>query len=189
MSAMRHKHLQPLLAAERFRAPLEQLHEAREVAGALVDARQRLAGPLVPRILLEHLLVEIARAPRVAELRLEDVAGVGAQIAGARRGHGAVGAAGEHHHQLGPLLGLAVDLRHAVEGGVVGGITADHRLIAGQRQVGAAELLGVPTSHAGEQRVLGLEGDVALVTVCAEVASTSFQRSPLVPARRSISSA
>ena len=96
-------------AATRLGATLEDLRERLEVAGALRDARHGLAGAGVARIVREDGREEVAGAREVVEPRLEQLGGLGAEIARLGRGGGGVGAGHEETDELRPLLRAAVD--------------------------------------------------------------------------------
>jgi hypothetical protein len=129
--------LELLFAALSVRAALEDFDEPAVVARALAQAYELIARRHVAGILGQDGLDHAARAQRVAQVELEQIGRFGAVIArerGARRG---VGAPREHGAELRPLLSLAVDLRHAVEGRVVRRVDADDGLVAREREIRA----------------------------------------------------
>jgi hypothetical protein len=132
---------------------LDQVHE---VLAGLVDARDRLAGLSVARVVGQHLLVQAARALRIVQILFEDLGGLAAKIASLGRRLGGVGATREHHAELLPLLGLTVDLGHALERDLVARVVLHDGLEARQPQVGSLELFHVPAAHAIGDQVLDL---------------------------------
>ncbi|MFT3764281.1 MAG: hypothetical protein QM820_01975 [Minicystis sp.] len=144
------------LAGERLGAALQDLGEAGPVLDLGVDALERDDGLRVARVLGEDRLVEVAGVAGLVEARLQEIGGLGAEVAGLGGRGRAVGAGDQDLAELLPLLGAAVDLGEAFEGGLVRGIDREHGLEAGDAEVGARDLLRVPAAQAGE------EGDLRL---------------------------
>ncbi len=139
-------------AASRIRALLELRDEGREVARPLGNARHRVARFGVPRIVGEDLRVHLFRARRIVQLQLEQLGGLGAEIAGTRRARSGVGAHEEDRRQLRPLLRAAVDGREPFIGRFARRVDLEDLLVRHQGEIGATELRVVPTPRLREQR-------------------------------------
>ena len=143
-------------------AALEELREEAEVSLPLGHADERLARLRVRRVVPEDLGVESLRAPRLVQLLVEHLGGLGAQVATASKRARRLGALEEDRHERRPVLGAPIERGQPLARQLVGGV-GDEDLLVGQdrhvRASGAPRGAGVvPARAADEERVAVVGG-------------------------------